>query len=56
MELLDADVYALLVCAGLLLALVAVVQSSARSLLAWACLVAFFALAWNAVALAGWFA
>lgn len=50
MSLISVDLYAVLMVVGLVLAIVAVAQSGARSILAWACVVVFAALAWNAVA------
>jgi hypothetical protein len=47
---LDPTLYAVLVCVGFVLAVVVLAQSRLVSVLAWACTVVFFALAWNALA------
>lgn len=54
LAILDADFYAVLAVVGFILAVVALVQSTGRSVLAWACVLVFFAIAWNAVAVAQW--
>jgi len=55
MHPMNADLYAVLLVVAVVLSIVAVVQSGLRSLLAWACVLGFFALAWDAAAWAGWF-
>jgi hypothetical protein len=52
---MDADPYAAFLVVAVVLALVALLRAGSRSLLAWACLVGFGALAYDAVAWAGWF-
>lgn len=51
MSTMDSGLFAAFCIAGLVLAAVVVFQSKFQSILAWACIVVFFALAWNAIAL-----
>lgn len=55
MHLLDADFNALLLVVAFVLAVIAVFAARGASLLAWACILAFGALAWNGCAVANWF-
>lgn len=56
LDLLDADLYAVLVLAGFAFAILALVNvlRPAVAVLAAACVLVFFALAWNGIAVAGW--
>lgn len=50
---LDPTLYAVLVCAGFVIAVVALIMARLVSLLAWSCVLVFLALAWNALAATG---
>jgi hypothetical protein len=55
MHYMNADLAAVLLVAALLFAIVSVIRSELRSLLAWACVLGFLVLAWDYTVSAGWF-
>jgi hypothetical protein len=55
MHYMNEDLAAVLLVAALLFAIVAVIRTELRSLLAWACVFGFLVLAWDYTVNAGWF-
>lgn len=55
MHYMNSDLAAVFLIAALVFAVVSLVRSELRSLLAWACVIGFFVLAWDYTVNTGWF-